>query len=54
MFCIDRSRKMGIITNDPVGIEEQRSVVAATLRDTLNADQRAALVLVDMAGHSVD
>jgi hypothetical protein len=45
---------MGIITNDPEGIEEQRSVVAATLRDTLNAGRRTALILVDMAGHSID
>jgi hypothetical protein len=26
---IDRSRKMGFIINDPVGIKEQRSVVGA-------------------------
>ena len=50
---IDRSRKMGIITKDPVEIKEQRSVVAAAL-GTLNADQRAALVLVDMEGYSVE
>jgi RNA polymerase sigma-70 factor (ECF subfamily) len=50
---LDRSRKMGVITNDPLEIKEQRSVAAAAL-GTLNADQRAALVLVDMEGYSVD
>jgi RNA polymerase sigma-70 factor, ECF subfamily len=50
---LDRSRKMGLITKDPVEIKEQRSVVAAAL-STLNADQRAALVLVDMEGYSVE
>jgi RNA polymerase sigma-70 factor, ECF subfamily len=50
---LDRSRKMGAITKDPVEIKEQRSVVAAAL-GTLNADQRAALVLVDMEGYSVE
>ncbi len=50
---LDRSRKMGVITKDPVEIKEQRSVVAAAL-GSLNADQRAALVLVDMEGYSVE
>jgi RNA polymerase sigma-70 factor, ECF subfamily len=50
---LDRSRKMGVITKDPVEIKEQRSVVATAL-GTLNADQRAALVLVDMEGYSVE
>jgi RNA polymerase sigma-70 factor, ECF subfamily len=50
---LDRSRKMGVITKDPVEIKEQRSVVAAAL-GTLNANQRAALVLVDMEGYSVE
>ena len=50
---IDRSRKMGLITKDPVEIKEQRSVAAAAL-GTLNADQRAALVLVDMESYSVE
>jgi RNA polymerase sigma-70 factor, ECF subfamily len=50
---LDRSRKMGLITKDPVEIKEQRSVIAAAL-GTLNADQRAALVLVDMEGYSVE
>jgi RNA polymerase sigma-70 factor, ECF subfamily len=49
---LDRSRRMGVITKDPVEIKEQRSVVGAAL-GTLNADQRAALVLVDMEGYSV-
>jgi hypothetical protein len=40
---LDRSRKMGVITMDPVEIVKQRSAVAAAL-GTLNADQRAALV----------
>jgi RNA polymerase sigma-70 factor, ECF subfamily len=50
---LDRSRKMGAITKDPAEIKEQRSVVAGAL-GTLNADQRAALVLVDMEGYSVE
>jgi RNA polymerase sigma-70 factor, ECF subfamily len=50
---LDRSRKMGVITKDPVEIKEQRSVAAAAL-GTLNADQRTALVLVDMEGYSVE
>jgi DNA-directed RNA polymerase specialized sigma24 family protein len=41
------------MTQDPVEIKEQRSLVAGAL-DTLNADQRAALVLVDMEGYSVE
>jgi hypothetical protein len=40
---LDRSRKMGVITMDPLEIVKQRSAVAAAL-GTLNADQRAALV----------
>jgi hypothetical protein len=39
---LDRSRKMGVITMDPVEIVKQRSAVAAL--GTLNAGQRAALV----------
>jgi RNA polymerase sigma-70 factor (ECF subfamily) len=51
---LDRWRRLGsTMTKDPVEIKEQRSVVAAAL-GTLNADQRAALVLVDMEGYSVD
>jgi RNA polymerase sigma-70 factor (ECF subfamily) len=41
------------LIKDPVEIKEQRSVVAAAL-GALNADQRAALVLVDMEGYSVE
>ena len=39
---LDRSRKMGVITMDPVEIVKQRSAVAAL--GTLNAGQRAARV----------
>jgi hypothetical protein len=39
---LDRSRKMGVITMDPVKIVKQRSAVAAL--GTLNAGRRAALV----------
>lgn len=39
---LDQSRKMGVITMDPVEIVKQRSAVAAL--GTLNAGQRAALV----------
>jgi RNA polymerase sigma-70 factor (ECF subfamily) len=38
---------------DPLEVKEQQSVVAAALAQ-LNSDQRAALVLVDMEGYSVD
>jgi RNA polymerase sigma-70 factor, ECF subfamily len=38
---------------DPVEIKEPRSVVAEAL-STLNAEQRTALVLVDMEGYSVE
>jgi RNA polymerase sigma-70 factor (ECF subfamily) len=51
---LDRWSRLGsTMTKDPVEIKEQRSFVAAAL-GTLNADQRAALVLVDMEGYSVD
>ena len=51
---LDRWSRMGtILIKDPVEIKEQRSVVAAAL-GALNADQRAALVLVDMEGYSVE
>jgi len=51
---LDRWRRLGnTMTKDPVVIKEQRGLVAAAL-DTLNADQRAALVLVDMEGYSVE
>jgi RNA polymerase sigma-70 factor (ECF subfamily) len=39
--------------SDPLVVQEDRSVVARALAQ-LNADQRAALVLVDMEGYSVD
>jgi len=38
---------------DPAVMKEQRSVVAEAL-STLNADQRATLVLVDTEGYSVE
>ena len=38
---------------DPAAMKEQRSVVAEAL-STLNADQRATLVLVDTEGYSVE
>jgi RNA polymerase sigma-70 factor, ECF subfamily len=38
---------------DPVEIKEQRSLVAAAL-GTLNADQRAALVVLDRECYSVE
>jgi hypothetical protein len=40
---LDRSRKMGVITMEPVEINEQGSVMATAL-STVNTDQRAALV----------
>ena len=39
--------------DDPIEAKEQESMVAAALA-TLNPDQRAALVLVDMEGYPVD
>ena len=52
---LDRWSRMGtsLMIKDPVEIKDQRSVVAAAL-GALNADQRAALVLVDMEGYSVE
>jgi RNA polymerase sigma-70 factor, ECF subfamily len=51
---LDRWSRIGTtLIKDPVEIKEQRSVVAAAL-GALNADQRAALVLVDMEGYSVE
>jgi RNA polymerase sigma-70 factor, ECF subfamily len=41
------------VHDDPAEISEQRADVLAALRQ-LNEDQRAALVLVDMEGYSVD
>jgi RNA polymerase sigma-70 factor (ECF subfamily) len=50
----DRAAELGIVEAvDPLEAEEQRSEVARALTQ-LNADQRAALVLVDMEGYSVE
>jgi RNA polymerase sigma-70 factor (ECF subfamily) len=43
----------GAPARDPLEQHEERSAVAEALRQ-LNADQRAALVLVDMEGYSVE
>lgn len=51
---LDRAGELGTVTGvDPLEAREQQSVVAAALAQ-LNPDQRAALVLVDMEGYSVD
>jgi len=50
----DRAAELGVeVGPDPVEAEEQRSEVSRALGQ-LNADQRAALVLVDMEGYSVE
>ncbi|MGL4830967.1 MAG: RNA polymerase sigma factor SigM [Propionibacteriaceae bacterium] len=53
----DHDRTLGLVgAHDPaaeVEAAEQSRVIAAAL-NTLNADQRAALVLVDMQGYSVE
>lgn len=50
----DRAAELGVTASeDPMEVKEERSDVAAALRQ-LNADQRAALVLVDMEGYSVE
>jgi len=52
----DLDRRVDFATgaeSDPLVVQEDRSVVARALAQ-LNADQRAALVLVDMEGYSVD
>jgi RNA polymerase sigma-70 factor (ECF subfamily) len=50
---LDRSSRLGVDEPvDPMEAAEQRDQVMAAL-DRLNADQRAALVLVDMQGYSV-
>jgi RNA polymerase sigma-70 factor, ECF subfamily len=50
----DRAAELGIVEAvDPLEAEEQRSEVSRALAQ-LNADQRAALVLVDMEGYSVE
>ena len=43
----------GPVTTDPLEVAERRAVVLAALRQ-LSPDQRAAIVLVDMEGYSVD
>ena len=49
----DRAAEFGIVDPvDPLEAEEQRTEVTRALAQ-LNADQRAALVLVDMEGYSV-
>ena len=51
---LDRWSRMGTtLIKDPVEMKEQRGIVAAAL-GVSNADQRAALVLVDMEGYSVE
>jgi RNA polymerase sigma-70 factor (ECF subfamily) len=50
---LDRLPGLGTEPADPVEAEEQRDLILAAL-GRLNADQRAALVLVDMQGYSVD
>jgi RNA polymerase sigma-70 factor, ECF subfamily len=50
----DRAAELGVETAaDPVEAEERRSEIGRALAK-LNADQRAALVLVDMEGYSVE
>ncbi|WP_152365097.1 RNA polymerase sigma factor SigM [Microlunatus speluncae] len=50
----DRAAELGVTESiDPLELKEQRSDVAAALLQ-LNADQRAALVLIDMEGYSVE
>jgi RNA polymerase sigma-70 factor, ECF subfamily len=51
---LDRSAPFGTSTEvDPLEVKERRGMVADAL-GRLNGDQRAALVLVDMEGYSVD
>jgi len=51
---LDRWTRMGTtFIKHPVVMKEQRSVVAEAL-STMNADQRAALALVDTEGYSVE
>jgi RNA polymerase sigma-70 factor (ECF subfamily) len=51
---LERSARIGTSPEvDPLEVKERRGVVADAL-GRLNADQRAALVLVDMEGYSVD
>jgi RNA polymerase sigma-70 factor, ECF subfamily len=50
---LDRSPELAAEPTDPVEAEQNRAQILAAL-GRLNADQRAALVLVDMQGYSVD
>ena len=50
---LDRSPELAAEPADPVEAEQDRAQIVAAL-GRLNADQRAALVLVDMQGYSVD
>jgi RNA polymerase sigma-70 factor, ECF subfamily len=50
---LDRSAELSAEPPDPVEVEQERELIFAAL-GRLNADQRAALVLVDMHGYSVD
>jgi RNA polymerase sigma-70 factor, ECF subfamily len=49
----DRSLKLAVETGDPLEERDERDRVAAAMA-VLNPDQRAALVLVDMEGYSVE
>ena len=50
---LDRTPRLGVVAGDPIEAEQQRVDVTAAL-GRLNPDQRAALVLVDMQGYSVE
>ncbi len=50
---LDRAGELGRAEPDPLEAQERHDQVAAAL-GVLNPDQRAALVLVDMHGYSVD
>jgi RNA polymerase sigma-70 factor (ECF subfamily) len=50
---LDRSPELAAEPTDPVEAEQNRAQILAAL-GRLSADQRAALVLVDMQGYSVD
>src|SRR3712207_2392121 len=50
---LDRSPDLSADPVDPVEVEQDREQILAAL-GRLNADQRAALVLVDMQGYSIE